>query len=151
MKKAFLFLVLLSALLVNSVCFAASESAKNLMAVTPLVGGLLGGYSGHKLHELVGGDELGDSLFTVSGAILGLICIPKIAKNNINSTEGINTTYLIVGSIITTGIAGYFVDKTGIKDHRLLANIIVITIAYTGARIGASQSAIIMPVANLKF
>jgi hypothetical protein len=135
--------------LIHSICFAASESAKNLIGASPLVGGVVGFF----LPDLMGASGDSGVGYCIIGGLTGFIGLPIIAKNTLKHTEGIHSGYVILGATATTALTAYLLMQ--MDNHSILKEkfgiLLLVAAAYAGGRIGSNQTAIYVPLANFRF
>lgn len=103
LKNKIWFFLVVVVLFTRSICFAASESAKNWMAAAPLIGGVLGGATG----ALFGFPDRSIIVPITIGAVVGFVGAPILAKQAFKNTEGINAGYVILGSVSGSALVGY--------------------------------------------
>ncbi len=149
MKIRLCILIVIFSIFINSICFAASESAKNWMAASPLIGTVLG----MPIGAVIGGHDGDRGLgCTLIGGAVGLVVTPILFKNTLKNTDGIRSGYVILGALGTTALTSYIWTKlkgSGIGTYNDI--LILIAAAYLGGRIGVNQTAIVMPIANIRF
>lgn len=167
LKKRICFFFVIVVLFAHSISFAATKNRdRNGILIVPLatfVGASIGGGIAYS-------DVTGNSFFdsfnpnknrnlglsglvvfvgTGAGAIVGGLLGYEYYKNNYDDTD-ISFSKFILGGISAGFITIYIIDKLDLEDS-YFAEPVTLIMYIIGARIGANQSPVYIPIANFKF